>query len=74
MNTQTSTPDELTINDALDAAIYLVRQEHYPDEPCAECQKTMGQLNEVKERLVDNAIGNNLIRPAHNAARKRKNN
>jgi hypothetical protein len=70
MHTQTSLPDELTINDALDAAVFLVQQEHAPDEPCAECQKTLGLLNEVKERLADKAIGNNLIVPAYNAARK----
>ncbi len=54
-------PYKLTIDDALIAATNLVRGEHVGSKPCAECQRTLRLITELRKRFEDHAMDSNLI-------------
>ncbi|MFA5795494.1 MAG: hypothetical protein WC980_10575 [Candidatus Brocadiia bacterium] len=66
---KTKSASKLTFDDAMSAAEFLVKREHYPDKPCKECKKTLQLLKKVKKQLDDSAIGNNLVWHAFNGVR-----
>ena len=54
-------PFRLTLDDALHAAIKLVKQEHGTETPCAKCQETLTLLKRLQGRLDHMAIASNLV-------------
>ena len=51
----------LTFDDAISAAEYLVKIDDYPKKPCKVCKQTLLLLKELRKRLDNQAIGNNLV-------------
>lgn len=54
-------PFRLTFDEALQAAINLVKQEHGSKMPCAKCRKTLALLSQLRVRLNQMAVASNLV-------------
>ena len=66
---KSTSPHNLTFDDAFNAAISLVKKEHSPNKPCLKCKKTLGLLKTLKKQLNHQAIGNNLVWAAYKGKR-----
>ena len=54
-------PYRLTFEDVLEAATYLIRDEHADSKLCKECQRTLEMVAELKKRFEGHAIDSNLV-------------
>lgn len=62
-------PYHLTFTDALNAATFLVKQEHLHEKPCPKCRMALEMIKKLKKYFQLTALDRDLVWHAHKGQR-----
>lgn len=62
-------PYHLTFNDALNAAIFLVKREHLNEKPCPKCREALETIKKLKQYFQLTALDMDLVWHAYKGER-----
>lgn len=60
----------LTFEDAFNAALYLIKQEHAKEKPCSHCREAARMIKKLKKHFQESALADSLVWYAAKAERK----